>query len=315
MNYTDRGPILTVFGILLLLVGIAAALLGPVETYCFYLFSEGGRFHYPGFGFGSFMFGNIAAQIIGYYVIAALLIPLGYGHLRAHRWVRKLSLALLWSWLVVGIPLMVAFFFILAGSKELSPIAAIIAVIALAVSYFLLPWLLIRFYHSRDLRLTLQAMDPDPHPVERFPTPLLALTCLYLFYAVVVHVPLFFRGIFPFFGTFLFDLRGFILVDAVIALLLILAWGTIRSRVWAWWGSLLTIGLLTLSTILTFLRSSYLGILESLRFPPTEMEILDGIPLEGVHLAVFFGLPLLATLAVIVLSRRHFGRPSPSLSQ
>ena len=39
--------------------------------YCFYLFSEGGRFHYEGFGFGSFMFGNIASQIVGYYLIAA----------------------------------------------------------------------------------------------------------------------------------------------------------------------------------------------------------------------------------------------------
>mgnify|MGYP001567756825 CR=1 FL=1 len=60
LDYKDLTRIITVIGILLLLVGTVAALLGPVEMYCFYLFSEGGRFHYEGFGFGSFMFGNIA---------------------------------------------------------------------------------------------------------------------------------------------------------------------------------------------------------------------------------------------------------------
>ena len=89
VDHRDRSPILVAIGALLLLIGIAAALLGPAEMYCFYLFSEGGRFHYEGFGFGSFMFGNIACQIIGYYVIAAVFIPLGYGHVRMRRWVSK----------------------------------------------------------------------------------------------------------------------------------------------------------------------------------------------------------------------------------
>jgi hypothetical protein len=58
---------------------------GPLEMYCFYLFSEGGHFYYEGFGFGSFMFGNIASQIIGYCLIAAVCVPLGYGHLATRR--------------------------------------------------------------------------------------------------------------------------------------------------------------------------------------------------------------------------------------
>ena len=101
---------ITIFGVLLLLTGMAAGLLAPIEMYCFYLFSTGGRFHYDGFGFGSFMFANIAAQIIGYYLIAAVFIPLGVGHIKKRRWVSTLSLALLWSWLVIGAPviLMVA---------------------------------------------------------------------------------------------------------------------------------------------------------------------------------------------------------------
>ena len=43
---------------------------------------------HEGFGFGSFLFANIAVQVGGYYVIAMLLIPLGYGHVRVRRWAR-----------------------------------------------------------------------------------------------------------------------------------------------------------------------------------------------------------------------------------
>jgi hypothetical protein len=77
------------------LAGACAALIGPVELYTFYLFTAGGRFHYEGFGFGSLMFGNIAIQTAGYYLIALVCIPLGYGHLRSHDWSRKIALALI----------------------------------------------------------------------------------------------------------------------------------------------------------------------------------------------------------------------------
>ena len=39
--------------------------LGPVEMVCFNWFEARGRFAYEGFGFGSFMFGNMAMQILG----------------------------------------------------------------------------------------------------------------------------------------------------------------------------------------------------------------------------------------------------------
>jgi hypothetical protein len=306
MEYRDRRLVLSAIGILLLLVGTGSALLGPVEMYCFYLFSEGGRFHYEGFGFGSFMFGNIAGQIIGYYVIALLCIPLGYGHIKVRRWSRTLSVALLWSWLVVGLPFAVVFMFILLASKELSLAAALVAAVLAALSYFAVPGLLLRFYQSRDVRLTFEARDPRPCGLEELPIPRLVLCCLYLFYAIALHVPIFFNGLFPVFGAFLFGLQGIRALDLSIALLVLFAWGTLRGRPWAWWGALITVGLLTVSTTLTFVQVNYLELLHSLRFAPTEIEALDGIPLQGWHLAVFFGLPLLATLGAIVLSKRHF---------
>jgi hypothetical protein len=306
MDHKDRTPILVGIGVLLLLIGIPTAFLGPLEMYCFYLFSAGGRFHYEGFGFGSFMFGNIAAQIVGYYLIATVLIPLGYGHLKTRRWARTLALTLLWAWLVVGAPLTIVVLFVLLASKELSLLAAIVAMAGLALGYLVIPGVLIRFYQSRDVRLTFEARDPNSYWVEKLPMPILVLGSLDLFYAVVLHIPILFNGIFPLFGRFSSGLQGILILALSIACLICLAWGTLGRRAWAWWGSLIYFTLLTLSWFLALFQSSYSEILSLMHFPPTEMKFLGGLPVQGYHFAVLIGVPLLITLGVIILAKRHF---------
>ncbi len=310
LDYKDRTIVLAAIGALLLLVGLAAAILGPVEMYCFYLFSAGGRFHYEGFGFGSFMFGNIACQIGGYYLIAAVAIPLGYGHLKVRRWARKLSLTLLWFWLVVGLPLIIVLFLMLVTAKELSVAAIVIVAIALVLSYLALPGLLIRFYGGRNVRLTFEAKDPKTYWIEELPLPVLALSELYIFFIIVLHVPILFNGVVPFFGVFLNDLQGIMLLDLLIMCLALLVWGTLKLKAWAWWGSLIYFGVVTVSSILTLLNSSLLDILLAMNLPPFEMEIFQGVPLRGYHFAVFFGIPLLLTWGAIIGSKRYFATVS-----
>jgi hypothetical protein len=308
MAYHNRRLVLIVIGLPLLLVGALAAVFGPLEMYCFYLFAGDGPFAYEGFGFGSFMFGNLALQIMGYYCIAALALSLGYGHVKLRRWARTLALTLLWSWLVVGVPLAIVFFLILLTAKELSIATVVAAVLLLGLAYPVLPLVLLRFYRSRDVQATFEAHDSNVCWTERIPLPILVLAFLYLFYAVVLHVPLFFRGIFPLFGTFVFDLDGFSLLTASILGLGLLIWGTLRRRPWAWWAALICFVLLTLSTILTFASTTYAQLLVALKFPPFEVDILDGVPLQGWHLALFFGLPLTLTLVAILSAKRHFAK-------
>ena len=95
-NLKDRGLLIKILGWIFFLAGIGIAFLAPLEIYCFYLFSYGGRYYYEGFGFGSFMFANIAGQVIGYYLIALILLTLGYGHLKIRKWGRNLSISLLY---------------------------------------------------------------------------------------------------------------------------------------------------------------------------------------------------------------------------
>jgi hypothetical protein len=310
MDYRDRSLILAAIGVLLLSVGIVAAFLGPAEMYCFYLFSEGGRFHYDGFGFGSFMFGNIASQIIGYYLIATVFIPLGYGHLRIRRWARTLSLTLLGFWLVAGVPLIVVFLFILLASKDLSPAGGLIAVISSGLSYTVLPGLLIWFYRSKDVKLTFEAEDRS-YWIEALPVPVLVLCSLFLLYAIILHILVFFNGIFPLFGVWLSDLQGILLIDISIMCLVCLIWGTLKLKAWAWWGTLVYFGLMTFSSILTLSMSSFSDILSKMRFPETEMEILQRLPFQGYHFAALIGMPLVITLVLIIYSKRYFKAKYP----
>jgi hypothetical protein len=304
--YKDRRIILFIIGGLLLVGGVAIGLFGPLEMYCFYLFSEGGRFYYEGFRFGSFMFGNIAAQIIGYYLIAAVCVPLGYGHVTARRWARKLALTLLWFWVIFGIPLTIVFLFTLFSSKDLPLAAGLIVLVLAGLAYFLAPWLLMRFYRSRDVRLTFETRDPKPSWIDELPQPVLVLGALLLFFIVVLHIPIFFNGIFPLFGLLLTGMEGFSLIDVSIFFLAGLTWGVLKLKPWAWWGALVYLGLLTLSVIATFPRYTLLDILARLRFPPAEMEILDGLPFHGFHLALMLGVPLLIMLGLLVFSKRYF---------
>lgn len=281
--------------------------LGPLETYCFPLFSEGGRFHYEGFGFGSFMFAVIAGQVIGYPLIGAALIALGWGHLSMRRWARTLALALLWSWLVVGAPLIAIAFFVVAGTKDLSSALSIVVITCLGFSYFVAPGLLIRFYRGMNVRWTFEERDRNPRSFGDLPVPILVLSCLHLFFAVALAMLLLFRGLFPLFGTFLFGPQGIVLLDVCMACLACLVAGTLRRRAWAWWGSVVLLGLLTLSTVLSFSMSSYPELLSALAFPETEMAALRGIPVQGYHLAILAGIPLLATWVIAAASRRCFG--------
>jgi hypothetical protein len=303
--YKDRTPILALIGAGLLLVGVAAAFLGPIEIYCFYLFSEGGRFHYEGFRFGSLMFASIAWQVIGYYAIALLCIPLGYGHVRLRRWVRVSMLSLLWCGLILGLPLIVVFLFMLSV-KDLSSTAGWLVFVALGLTYLTVPALLIRFYKSQDVRQTFEAKDARSYGIERLPMLVLVLVVLCIFYGVVMHVSLFFNGLFPLFGVWLSDIQGFIALDISIISLVCLTWGVLRQQTWAWWGSVTYFGLLTTSSVVTLARSSFSELLSPMQLPPFELEILKGVPLQGIHFVPFVGVPLLITLGVILLSKRHF---------
>jgi hypothetical protein len=298
--------ILRLIGIALLVVGLGCAVLGPAELYCFYFFVQGGRFHYPGFQFGSFMFAFLVIQIIGYYAIAAACIPLGYAHLRLRRWARSIALAGLGFWLVVGIPMATLFVAVLVTSKEPSLAVVVASLGMMVVLYPILPFVLIRFYRSPAVQSVLEQSDPQPGWSDQVPVPIWSLCMLFAFWIVALHTAILLSGTFPAFGVLLMGLPGILCIEASILLLAALTWATMQRWSWAWWGNLVYFGLATLSTIWTFAGSSWLEILDRLEFAPLEVQALSGVPASGMHIAAFVGLPLIGTLATIVRARPCF---------
>jgi hypothetical protein len=298
--------ILKIIGILSLLIGSISTLISPLEIYCYYLFSKGGRFHYEGFGMGSFMFAFITFQIIGYYLIAIIFLILGYGHVKLKSWIKKYAIILLKTWLVIGLPLIIAVILLSAMTKDLSIYFGIFFIIVLLSLYFIIPFYLLRFYKSDKLDQLLELNKETDHWLERYPERILILVFLFIFYALCLHILIFFRGIFPFFGLFLFNVSGIIIIELTLICLFILIWGTLKQKVWAWWGSILFFLFATISLIITCLNHSYSEILSILNFPAREMEAFQGMPLQSYHFIIFFGIPLMATIWLIYKSKRPF---------
>ena len=311
-SYRDRSRLLAAIGVLLMLIGLGCALLGPVELYCFYLFAEGGRFHFQGFGFGSFMFAVIAIQILGYYVIAAMCLPLGYGHVTLRRWARKIALAGLGFWLAAGLPLVLVFLAMFVMFKDPSVATLLATVPLMLLLYPIVPIALARFYRSHDVTQTFENADAQPYWIDSLPLPIIVLCMLYSFFILVIHTAVLFRGAFPLFGALVINLPGFELTAAAITLLGLLLAGTFKRQYWAWWGGLAFFLAAVVSLLLTFSPLSWAALLSAMAFPPLETQALSGVPASGWHIVAFLAPPLLATLGILLASRRHFGSQLPT---
>jgi hypothetical protein len=103
---------------------------------------------------------------------------------------------------VVGAPLVIVMFFVLTGTKELPYSAALFALVFLGLSYFVFPWLLIRFYNGQKIRQFFEIKDTKSYWIDNIPIQILVLSTLYLFYIIVLHILIMFKGIFPVFGIF-----------------------------------------------------------------------------------------------------------------
>ncbi|MBN1311309.1 MAG: hypothetical protein JXB30_07805 [Anaerolineae bacterium] len=302
----DRSRLLKVFGVLLLLIGFFFAFVGMVEMYCFYLFAEGGRFHYEGFGFGTFMFANIATQIAGYYVIAVIGIVLGAGHLGLKRWAHDLSLTLFVSWLIVGLPLTLIALLMFITAKDPTAISFLLALPFAALVYPVAPFLLMRFYRSRAVCHTFEQADPHPSWLADIPLPVRVLCVLMILNILTLHGMVLLNGLFPFFGVLFIDLHGIMALDVLFLLLGILTWGLARLKLWAWWGTLIIFAALTVSTLVTLPRYTVGSILDMMAFAPIEMDAFSNLPFLSASPTLAAVLPLLTMLGLIGWTYRHF---------
>lgn len=302
-------------GVALILVGIVAAYYGPLEIFVFYLFSEGGRFYYDGFGMGSFWFAALVVQNIGYYVIAALFIPVGIGHVKLRRWALSLTQLYIWFWLGAGILLFGDFILLIPSvlRLNLNQDVLLFQLFTVGVSslFFLvlLPILALWLYKRETVKLAFEEHDSNKYWTERYPFPLLALLLLYVIMIVAMHTAIFFQGLFPMFGQILLGRPAAYIIALCILILGILIYGTVQLKKWAWWSSLVYVSLLTVSSVMSFSGHRFYDIIVMMNLPAYEMELIDKmVVLHDYPLVGLFAAPLLITLGLVIYSRRYFGK-------
>lgn len=302
-------------GLALLLAGLLGVYYGPLEIYVFYLFSEGGRFNYDGFGVGSLWFAYLVAQNLGYYIVAAVCLPLGLGHLGLRRWALTLARLYLWFWLAAGILLAWNWLWLslsttLPDLTQAFPSLQLQAIGWTAfVAMIVLPVLGLGFYYSTTVGQVFEEHDPKVHWTERYPFRLLALQLFFLILILVLHLAVFFQGIFPLFGRLLLGRSSAYILSACVLAAVVLMYGIARQKIWAWWGSLVFLSLLSVSTWMTFSRYRFYDIILRMNLPGAEIDFLNRLNrLQDVSLVWMFTPALLAALGLTLASRRDFSK-------
>ena len=317
-RHTTTAWILKALGIIQILIGLIAAYYGPLEIYVFYFFSDGGQFHYDGFGVGSFWFALLVVQNLAYYVLAGLLLPAGIGTIRLRRWALTLSILYLWGWLVTGAVVILNLIMLAPAFFRLSQNTAVTRLIMagayMVVFFVLAPKALLRFYKSTNVRMLFEKNDPTLYWTERYPFPLLAVLFLSLVCILALHLALFFQAMLPVFGKLMFGRQMVYIIAGLIVTLLLLDYGLIRLKLWAWRGALAYFSLLTISAAITFTWYSFPQIIGMMALPEYEVEFLTKLTfLQDYRLAGLVAIPLLLTLGLLIYSRRFLvGRETSS---
>lgn len=306
INQAKAYGIIRMLGILQLLIGFSSLFIAPVEIYCFYLFSDGGTFHYDGFGIGSFLHVLISAQIFALYAIALLLILIGYGHLKLKSWTLNLSIASIRFWIIFGLPFMV-FFLPLLTTKEINTRYPFLLIsFAALLLIIVIPGLLLFFYNQKNVRKLFLPFYDQGLEYEIIPVSNLLAILVYSTFILLFHIMIFFHGMFPLLGRFISGLNGIIIYSCLIILMGILIYGLIKKLFYTWIISVALLSFIALSAIITFLRYNYSDIIDLLDLPKPEKDIFMNLPMKSAYLLIPITCILVVSLIIIFRTKRNY---------
>jgi hypothetical protein len=221
--------------------------------------------------------------------MAAVLITLGIGSIRARRWARVLSLILGWGWLLVGIIAMVVYAIVLpktlgaaaaAGGQPLPEAAKVVAIVVamtiFAFIFILLPGAIVLFYQGKHVKATCAARDPIAGWTDACPLPVLALALWIAFGGLfMLLMPPIYHGVAPFFGVLISGIPGTLFYLAISALWMYSAWTIYHLKVSGWWVVLIVTLLFSVSNLLTFTRVDLMQMYRMMGYPEAQIEQLQ----------------------------------------
>ena len=263
IEFKDRKTGLIVFGILTASMGAVCALSVPLMLLGHAVSARAAD--------ASQNFQALIPGLVMFTSLAITFIWLGIGSMMARRWARALLLVMSWSGLIVGIITIAALAAMVPqlsamvdsarqpGQPEIPPSArsCIMAVSATfgVVIYVVIPAVGVFFYGSRHVKATCEVRDPVIRWTDRCPLPMLACVPWLVFGAVMMLIaPLAYRGVFPFFGTFVTGPTGSAIYLVLAGLWAYAAWALYHLDRRGWWIIFVALFLFAVSAFITYSR-------------------------------------------------------------
>ena len=287
-------------GLLLLVTGLLSLFLVFAEFTSFYAFSEGSKFHYDGFGFGSLMFAFIVSNVMAYFTIAASCIPLGIGNLALKKWGLNLSLAFLRTILIIGATIIISFLFSFDLIKILEPYQTLIILAFLLIFSIGLPFVLVKFYLNPKSERLFENSDFDNYFEKQSPEKL-TIILLNFFWILVFYLLIFLKGAFPVFSKFIFNKEGVYLLSTASFTLIVLTYLFYKNKYYAKFASVAYYIVIFFTFGATFLKYTTKDFLNLLNLPAYEMEkVVPAFWLPaGINLGFFFGILIIIQIFLI----------------
>jgi hypothetical protein len=130
--------------------------------------------------------------------------------------------------------------------------------------------------------------------------------------AAFLVVPMLARPVFPLFGYLVAGWGAAALMLGGAAVSVALAWSTFHLRMSGWWGSMVALVLLGVSTWVTFLRVDPAEFYRAMGYPEEHVRMLAGM-LDGPTTAWSSLVITVLTIAYMLSIRKHFlSGPGPS---
>jgi hypothetical protein len=320
MPYKDRSAGLIIFGILTILLGCLAGLLVFVM-----LAGQAMSARTTG---ASAPLSTILPAISIYGVLAVALVWLGIGSIMARRWARALLLIFSWSWLGMGlfVVVMMAFFLpkVLANVSSSGTIghpamtsSMIVGIMAgmflvFGVLFVILPAVWTFFYNSRHVKATCETRDPATRWTDACPLPVLGL-CLWLLFSVpmMLIMPLAGHCVMPFFGMFITGLPGALFYLAIAALWGYAAWLLYKLDARGWWLILIALCVFMVSALMTFAQHDMLEMYRLMGYPEAQIEQMQKTGLlVGNRMGWLMSLSVLPFLGYLLFVKKFLPRKS-----
>ncbi len=314
-GFKDRALGLVLFGVVEILIGLSCALLIPLTLVVAAATRALGG---PG---ASPDVRSMVPGLVMYGGMAIAFVWLGVGSIRCRRWARELILVASWLWLVTGVVAMLVSWWLLpsmlgglAAASDLpgEGLAAVMVAttVLLGLVYVALPGAFVLFYRSPHVAATCRMRDPGPSWVDDCPPHILSLTLLFGLGALSALLTPAYDFLLPVFGVVLTGAAGAVGWALVLALLVVLTWGTVRRDPRAWWLALAASLVGAVATTVSAAEVPFADLLARLDLPADQTALIEQMWSPG-PLALVVGslLTWVSFIAYLAYVRRFFRSP------